>query len=108
MGFEDVIAGIMLEKKGWDFSYDRRMMTFEDRDLHFVGPVMKRSDYGASPNDKSHALLNMAQQGNGWHPGFFGEEGIRGLRKRVLAGEPFPIMGIPEHEWFTGTPLRDL
>lgn len=108
LGFEDCIAGIMLEKKGWAIEFDRRAVTFESEELHHVGPVMKRSDYGVSPNDKSHALLKMAQGGDGWHPGFFGDEGIRGLRQRVLSGEPFPMVGIPEHEWYTGTPLRDL
>lgn len=108
LGFEDVIAGIMLEKKGWKFVYDRRQMTFEDRDLHFVGQVMKRSDYGVSPQDKSHAVLHAAQNGDGWHPNYFGEGGIRALRQRILAGEPFPVCQIPQHEWFTGTPLKDL
>lgn len=108
MGFEDCIAGIMLEKQGWAIEYDRRMMTYESEELHHVGQVMKRSDFGVSPNDKSHALLKMAQQGDGTHPGFFGPEGIRGLRRHVLGGGLFPVVGIPEHEFFTGTLLRDL
>ena len=108
LGFEDVICGLMLHKKGWAFYFDRTMQTFEDRELHFVGQVMKRSDYGVSPNDKSHAVLRMAQSGDGWHPGYWGEEGIRGLRQRVLAGEPFPICQTPQHEWFTGKPLSEL
>lgn len=108
MGFEDVIAGIMLEKKGYSFAYDPRMMTYESEELHHQLPVMKRSDYGVSPNDKSHAVLNAARNGPGWHPNYFGEEGIRGLRARVLAGEPFPVVQIPQHEWFTKTPLSEL
>jgi hypothetical protein len=108
LGFEDVICGIQLEKKGWAFTYDRRMQTIEDRDLHFVGPVMRRSDYGVSPNDKSHALLKMAQQGDGYHPGYFDAGGIRELRRRVLSGEPFPICQIPDREWFTGKLLSEL
>lgn len=108
LGFEDVIAGIMLEKRGYTFAYDRRMMTYESEELHAQLPVMKRSDYGVSPEDKSHAVLRIAQQGDGWHPNYFGPEGLRGLRQRVLAGEPFPVMQIPQHEWWTGTPLKDL
>jgi glycosyltransferase involved in cell wall biosynthesis len=108
MGFEDVIAGIMLEKKGYSFAYDPRMMTYESEELHHQMPVMKRSDYGVSPNDKSHAVLNAARNGHGWHPNYFGEEGIRGLRSRVLRGEPFPVVQIPAHEWFTRTPLSEL
>lgn len=108
MGFEDVIAGIMLAKKGYSFQYDCRMLTLEDDDLHSQLPIMKRSDYGVSPNDKSHAVLSIAQTGDGWHPNYFGEDGIRGLRKRVLSGDPFPICRIPEHEWYTGKPLNEL
>jgi hypothetical protein len=108
LSFEDCICGIMLEKQGYKFVYNRKMMTFESEELHAQLPVMKRSDYGVSPNDKSHAVLNAAKNGNGWHPNYFDEEGIRGLRQRVLAGEPFPIVQVPEHEWYTSTPLRDL
>lgn len=108
LSFEDCICGIMLGKKGYRFRYVRSMMTYESEELHAQLPVMKRSDYGVSPNDKSHAVLKMAQTGNGWHPNYFGEEGIAGLRRRVLAGEPFPIVQCPEHEWYTSTPLKDL
>ncbi len=108
MGFEDCLAGIMLEKHGWNFEYARAMMTYESEELHHVGLVMKRSDYGVSPNDKSHALLKRAQTGNGWEANYYGEEELRGLRQRVLAGEPFPICQIPQHEFFTGQPLSEL
>jgi hypothetical protein len=108
LSFEDCICGIMLAKKGYKFRYCRSMMTYESEEMHNQLPVMKRSDYGVSPNDKSHAVLHMAQQGDGWHPNYFGEEGIAGLRRRILAGEQFPKMGCPEHEFFTSTPLRDL
>jgi hypothetical protein len=108
MGFEDCIAGIMLEKQGYEFVYDRRMLTYESDELHGQLPVMKRSDFGLSPNDKSHAVLNAARNGNGWHPNYFGDDGLRGLRARILAGDPFPPAAIPEHEWFSGTRLSEL
>jgi len=108
LSFEDVIAGIMMEKKDYRFVYDRLMMTYESEEGHHDGLVMKRSDYGTSPNDKSHAVLKIAQTGNGFHPNYFDESGIRGLRQRVLAGDPFPIVQIPQHEWFTGTALSEL
>jgi hypothetical protein len=108
MGFEDVIAGIMLAKRGFVFAYNRNMLTLESEELHAQLPVMKRSDYGVSPNDKSHAVLNAAQQGNGWHPNYFGEGGLRALRDRVLGGETFPECRVPEHEFFTSTRLEDL
>lgn len=108
LGSEDYITGINLEKRGYRFQYDRRMLTLESEELHHLGQVMKRSDYGVSPHDKSHAILHATMNGNGWSPNYFGEEGIRGLRTRVLAGDQFPICRIPAHEWFTGTPLEEL
>ncbi len=110
LSFEDCICGIMLSKKGYKFRYVRSMMTYESEELHAQLPIMKRSDYGVSPNDKSHAVLRMAQEGDGWHPNYFGEEGVAGLRRRMLEmpEEGFPIVQIPQHEFFTGTPLKDL
>lgn len=108
MSYEDCIAGIMLEKKGWKLRYDRSLMTFESEEGHHHGPVMRREDPGVSPNDKSHFVLAAAQRGDGQHPNYFAAEGIRGLRQRVLAGEMFPIMKIPEHEFFTGKRLSEL
>jgi len=107
MGFEDCIMGIMLGNIGVHFQYHKGMMTWESEEGHHSNVVFKRKDFGSSPDDKSHAVLNTALQSK-YHPNYFGDEGIAGLRKRVLAGEPFPVVGIPEHEWYTGTPLKFL
>jgi len=67
-----------------------------------------RGDPHANPrDDKSHALVRLVEKLK-HHPNYFGAEGIRGLRKRVLAGEPFPAATIPEHCWFTGKLLSEL
>lgn len=108
LSFEDVIAGIMLQKKGYSLVYRPRMMTFESEERHHDGLVMKRSDYGISPNDKSHAILRMAQNGDGFAPNYFEPGGIRELRVRVMNGQPFPVSRIPEHEWYTSTRLEEL
>jgi len=107
MGFEDCIMGIMLGNIGVHFQYHKGMMTWESEEGHHSNVVFKRKDFGNSPDDKSHAVLNTALRSK-YHPNYFGDEGIAGLRKRVLAGEPFPVVGIPEHEWYTGTPLKFL
>jgi len=113
MGYEDVAFGRMLETVGYTFRYDRRMLTYESDELHGQLPVMRREDPcrgdpNANPrDDQSHALLR-AVAGLRHHPNYFGEGGIRGLRQRVLAGEPFPVVGIPEHRWFDAKPLREL
>lgn len=108
MSFEDVLEGIALQKKGYMFAYDRTMMTFESEELHAQLPVMRRTDKGQSPMDKSHAALRMQQGGTGWNENYFGAWGITGLRERVLAGEPFPMCGIPQHDWFDSQPINEM
>ena len=107
VGGEDYMLGMRLQSNGCRFFYDLRMLTLESEELHHVGPVFKRIDKGTSPNDKSHSLLHMARDSK-WAANYFGEEGLRGLRKRIQAGEPFPIMRIPEHDWYDGQPLREM
>lgn len=107
MGFEDCLMGIVLENAGYKFRFDKRLFTLESEEAHFEEPPMKRSDYGVSPDDKSHRALNIAKQSKTFDNGF-GEGGIRALRERVLAGEAFPVKGTPDREWYTGTLLSEL
>jgi hypothetical protein len=108
MGFEDSCMGICLgNTHRYSFRYDRQMLTLESEEAHHEEPRFKGVDFGRSPKDKSHALLNIAK-GSSWFPNYFPEGGIRKLREQVLAGEPFPLQQIPQHEFFTGTPLVDL
>ncbi len=116
-GGEDYITGIMLQNNGYQFVYDRRMLTLESEEHHHFGTIMRRDDWhfengkpvlgGNGKDDRSHAALKMAMNLK-FHPNYFGEEGIVGLRNRILAGESFPIPKIPENEWFTKIPLKDL
>ena len=109
LGGEDYIAGLMLEKHGYRFMYDRRMLTLESEELHHYEVTLTRIDKGKSPKDKSHKILKMVTD-HGRHraPNYFGNEGIAGLRQRVLRGEPFPIPSIPEHDWYDDQPLREM
>lgn len=107
MSFEDVLTGICLENAGYKFRYDRRLLTFESEELHHVGTVMKRCDKGISPNDKSHAALNIARQSK-YFPNYFGEGGIRALRQHILNGGEFPVVGIPDSDWYDKQPLSEM
>lgn len=107
MGYEDTTMGTMMANAGTKFVYDVGMMTWESEELHHVGKKMRREDYGKSPFDKSHAVVH-ASRNIRFHENYFGPEGIRGLRQRVLSGEPFPVPLIPEHEWFTSRRLEEL
>jgi glycosyltransferase involved in cell wall biosynthesis len=107
MGYEDAVTGDALKNSGHSLQYDPEMMTVESEEGHHEDKPFIRDDPGKSPNDKSHALLNICR-GLARFDNYFGPAGIRGLRVLVQAGEPFPVVQIPEHEWFTGRRLRDL
>jgi len=109
MGYQDCLAGLMLNANGYHFVYDSRMVTYESEELHSQpGNVFIRWDPGNSPDDKSHAVINLAKNGRTKAPNYFGPEGLRGLRNYMLGGGRFPVMEIPQHEWFTGKALKDL
>lgn len=117
MGAEDTAMGQVLENNGTKFIYNPKMMTYESEEGHHVGPRYRKEDmhheqgvlkYGGNGStDKSHAALNICRDSKTFYNGF-GEGGMRALRQRTLAGEPFPIKRIPEHEWYSGIPLKDL
>lgn len=115
LGSEDYIAGIMLEKAGYKLMYDPRMMTYESEELHYLDKPFKRiiKPYSEKSNfkekDASWAILNMVKfHGRQKAPNYFGEGGIRAVRQQVLAGEPFPITQIPQHDWRDGEPLENM
>jgi len=108
LSFEDVCMGIAIGNTNkFSFRYDKSMLTLESEEHHYIEKPMKRSDFGVSPKDKSHAALNIAKSSR-WFPNYFGDEGIRGLRQRVLNGDPFPTLQCPQHCWFTGRPIAEL
>lgn len=103
---EDYICGLALQNVGYKFKYDRRMLTLESEEHHHLEPSLKRSDYGTSPLDKSHAALNIAMSAK-YFDNYY-EGGMRKMREEVLSGKPFPVVNNPQHEWFTKTPLSEL
>ena len=109
LGFEDVITGHIIERRRWRFGYSRRMKTLEDNSAHFVGPGMKKSDYGVSPADKSHKILDIARSSEGWCPNDFTPHAdLKAMREHILNGGLFPEPQYGQKEWFTGTPLTEL
>lgn len=108
VGGEDYALGMMLQQAGRPIKYCRRMLTFEDDLAHGEEPPVLRIDKGKSPNDKSHAMLHMIQGGRRTAPNYFGPGGIRAVRKRVLAGEPFPLTRCPQNDWFDGQLLSEM
>lgn len=110
LGFEDYICGLMLEQRGWKIMFDARMQTLESEERHHWQNGMKRviEKKEGDGQDASWAILNPVVAGIRTRaPNYFGEEGIAGLRQRILAGEPFPIMKIPDRNWYSGKPLSE-
>ncbi len=106
LGAEDYTLGIALTNAGKHLKYDRRMLTLESEELHFVDPPMKKTDKGVSPNDKSHSALAIAKQSK-YFANYY-EGGIRALREHVLAGNPFPVIQQPQHDWFDSQPISEM
>lgn len=106
LGAEDYTLGMVLQNAGFKLRYDRRMMTLESEELHYVETPMKRADKGVSPNDKSHAALHLAQQSK-YFPNYY-EGGIRKLRQDILSGIPFPTSQTPDRDWYDGQLISEL
>jgi hypothetical protein len=103
--FEDCLMGCCMHNAGIVLQLDRLMGTKESEEHHHGGKVFVARDKGVSPNDKSHAALHIAQAST-YFPNYY-EGGIRAMRDHVLAGNPFPIVQIPQHDWFDSQPLRE-
>lgn len=104
LSMEDVICGLMLENNGYPICYDPRMKILEDRTPGTQEHKMIRKDKGVSPNDKSHAMLNMLRglkrSMHQWN--------ISDVRSDVLSGKPFPIPTIPTCDWYDGQKLSEM
>lgn len=113
MGYEDGSMGMQLSRHYQDLldmRYDRRMMTFESEEMHYVEPPFLRIDKKmpraiTASDDASHSMSRAMMTGNGVAPNLFD---IRVMRRQVLAGEPFPIPTEPAHHWPDGQPLREM
>lgn len=101
LGMEDVVFGAMISNNGFPIKYDPKMKIIEDRTSLISDSVVKRTDKGISPKDKSHAILKRIdgkkQATHHWN--------LREIRDRVLRGEPFPIPDQPLTDWHDGQPL---
>jgi hypothetical protein len=105
LGAEDYILGFALKNNGYDLRYCKKMMTLESEELHHTDQI-KKTDKGISPNDKSNAALRIAQQTK-YFDNYY-EGGMRALRDYVLAGNPFPIVRIPDRDWYDQQLLSEM
>lgn len=104
LSMEDCIFGLMLQNNGYPLKYDPRMKILEDRTPSELGTPMIRRDKGVSPNDKSHALLEMLRHRKTAMHGFE----IREVRRNALAGKGWPKPWGPTHDFWDGQKLEDM
>ena len=104
LSMEDVVLGLHLQNNHFPLKFDPRMSILEDRTPGQLGQPMKREDKGISPNDKSHALLAMLKDRKTAMHGF----DIREVRRKVLAGEPWPKPWAPTVDFFDGQPVSEM
>ena len=103
-GAEDVYFGRALTNNLFPCKYDYRMKVIQDRTPEESGPVMRKEDFGVSPNDWSHRLLNQHLDAKrALHP-----FDIRDVRDAALRGEPWPKPWGPLVHGWDGKPLQEL
>lgn len=110
MGYEDCATGVMMGKHGYPFRYDRRMLTYESDEHHFIGKQMRRDDPGQSPNDKSHVLKRMSEELMSFPQMWPAGSNLRSIRDKVLNDylHELPVISKPEVEPFSLRPLAEL
>lgn len=114
---EDTAVGVALANRGHKIFYDRRMLTYESEEHHYQPPVMLRTNKknegtattnGAEhPNHKDHLFVHHNRVKLEFE-NYFGPAGIRGLRDRVLRGQPIPATVAPTIDWFDKQPAKEL
>jgi len=104
LGSEDYTLGLMLQAHGYPLRYDRTMLTLESEERHGWEPPLLRVIEHLPPRpDASWELLNAVRAGRRRAPNpALGPGGLAALRQSILAGEPFPAVDVPTHNWYSG------
>lgn len=114
MGGEDQLFGLMLERAGYQLRYCKRMMTLESDEAHSEDTPFARTIKGPAngpdeQTNKSWVMLRMVLQGGrDKSPNYYGEGGLAAVRQRVLSGEPMPVIGVPDRDWYDGQLLATM
>ena len=102
---EDGPFGRLIENCGRPIYYDERLKILEDRTAG-SDQRMRRSDFGPSPQDKSHAVLEKMRV----RQGELGTQSLNSydlsaLRERTLKGEPWPMPTASHKDWWDGADI---
>lgn len=109
VSMEDVEFGARLERAGFQFHYNRNMLTYESEELHHIdgNQCFIRNDRKTKMglNADWWILEKRVRSSETWTCG--NDFDLRELRSKVLSGEPFPIP-TKEIDWATEQPLVDM
>lgn len=110
IGGEDWDFGTRVERAGYPVHITRACGTVEDEMGHGENPVIRLDKPWVGPDGpySSNRLFNllMRDRARSWTLG--NDFNLRELRKRVLAGDPFPIPVGPEKHWVDDQPLAKM
>lgn len=104
LGSEDSMFGVTLRNNGFPVKYDSRMRIIEDRTPGEIGGALKRADKGISPNDKSHAIVELFRHATVSHNSYY----LRYMRDTILNGGDFPAPSASDRDWFDGQPVSEM
>jgi Methyltransferase domain/Glycosyl transferase family 2 len=115
LSMEDVIFGLMLKNNGFRIDYSPQMRMIEDRTEgeissgHGVDGVLKRSDKGVSPKDKSHAALERfgKRKITEFTPNLK-EIGEAGLKCGSFPEPKYNASDFNWKDWYDGQPISEM
>lgn len=131
IGYEDCCLGLQLEKTNSFFAYDKRVLTIESSEHHFIEGnsfcridpetteekyfellskyVVEKTTYkNIDPFDASHAIIDITKQSP---LGAIGNKfDLRELKEKVKRGEEITVddMKFPTHFWFDEKPFTEM
>lgn len=98
LGYEDTVFGHVLARNNFIVKFDQRFKVIQDRTMPESQSLVKRTDFGESPRDKSHAIEDKL----GGQKTSLNSFDIRAVRDAVQRGEPFPPPSASHYDWFDG------
>lgn len=109
VGIEDCTAGVYMEKAGYKFVYDKRMMHLEREEDHQKSPRLKCCTTKTSKvkGKNSHEYFCQLLS-EGRSSSINNEYNLRDLRNTIINGGSFPTEFKTTHYWSNGTPIKEM
>lgn len=106
-GLEDCITGMYMQRQGSSFYLYREMLHIESEEGHYKENPFPRVNK-MCPDESLLRFLRKVQSGERTMSACFYPEGFREVRRKTLAGEPFPFYGEPVTHWQDLQPISEM